>query len=56
MNIQNVSFEEYVYFVCSNMKSEVAWRNINMQNMVPIWKFYQENFLFVLSLADEAAA
>ena len=55
MNIQNVSFEEFVYFVSSNMESEVAWRNINMQNMVPNWN-YQENFLFVLSLADEAAA
>ena len=35
MNIENVRFEEFVYFVCSNMESEVARRNINMQNMVP---------------------
>ena len=54
----NVSFVEFVYFVNSNIESEVTWRNINMQNKVPNWKFYQENFFicYELSLADEAAA
>ena len=43
------NFVEYVNFVNSNIEYEVTSRNIDPQNMVQNYKFYQEDFLFVVS-------
>ena len=40
---------EFVNFVNSNIEYEVTSRNIDLQNMVQNYKFYHEDFLFVVS-------
>ena len=40
---------EFVIFVNSNIEYEVTSRNIDLQNMVQNYKFYQDDFLFVMS-------
>ena len=43
------NFVEFVNFVNSNIEYEVTSRNIDLQNMVQNYKFYQEDFIFVVS-------